>query len=51
MSNQAENNLNYLIDPMFNKVKRLFVLSFKNEVDRTSYEQCTCQLLRLNTMC
>ena len=50
MSNQTKNNLNYLIDPTFNKVKRLFVL-FKNEVDRTSYEECTCQLLRLKTMC
>ena len=24
-------NLNYLIDPTFNKVNRLFVLSFENE--------------------
>ena len=32
MTNQAiTNNLNYLIDPTFNKVNRLFVLSFKNE--------------------
>ena len=32
MSNQAKtNNLNYLIDPPFNKVNRLFVLSFANE--------------------
>ena len=30
------NNLNYLIDPTFTKVNRLFVLSFKNENDRTS---------------
>ena len=30
MSNQAEtNNLNYLIDPTFNKVNRLFVLLFE----------------------
>ena len=28
------NNLNYLIDPTFSKVNRLFVLSFKNEDDR-----------------
>ena len=32
MSNQARNNnLNYLIDPTFTNVNRLFVLSFKNE--------------------
>ena len=30
------NNLDYLIDPTFNKVNRLFVLSFKNEDDKTS---------------
>ena len=33
------NNLNYLIDPTFNKVNRLFVLSFKNEEDRTSFSK------------
>ena len=27
------NNFNYLIDPTFNKVNRLFVLSFENEED------------------
>ena len=27
------NNLNYLIDPTFSKVNRLFVLSFGNEDD------------------
>ena len=32
MSNQTKNNnLNYLIDPTFTNVNRLFVLSFKNE--------------------
>ena len=32
MSNQVANNgLNYLIDPIFINVNRLFVLSFKNE--------------------
>ena len=36
MSNQTENNtINYLIDPTFTKVNKLFVLSFKNEEDRT----------------
>ena len=33
------NNLNYLIDPTFNKVNRLFVLSFKNEDDRASFSK------------
>ena len=38
ISNQAKiNNLNYLIDPTFEKVNRLFVLSFENEDDRRSY--------------
>ena len=38
MSNQNKNNnLNYLIDPTFSNVDRLFVLSFENEDDRTSY--------------
>ena len=31
------NNLNYLIDPTFNKVNRLFVSSFENEEDGTSF--------------
>ena len=33
------NNLNYLIDPTFNKVNRLFVLSFENEDDRFSFSK------------
>ena len=38
MSNQTENDtLNYLIDPTFTRVNRLFVLSFENETDRTSF--------------
>ena len=38
MSKQSKNNnLNYLIDPTFSNVNRLFVLSFENENDRTSY--------------
>ena len=37
MTNQVKNNnLNYLIDPAFTKVNRLFVLSFENENNRTS---------------
>ena len=40
ISNEAKNsNLNYLIDPTFEKVNRLFVLSFENEDDRTSYHE------------
>ena len=38
MSNQtANNNLNYLIDPTFSNANRLFVVSFENEEDRTSF--------------
>ena len=44
MSHQTKyNNLNYLIDPTFTKVKRFFFffffffLSFENEDDRTSF--------------
>ena len=38
MSNQNKNkNLNYLIDPTFGNVDRLFALSFENQDDRTSY--------------
>ena len=40
MSNQTKNNnLNYLIDPTFANVNRLFVLSFENEDDRTSFSK------------
>ena len=40
MTNQTKNNyLNYLIDATFTKVIRLFVLSFENENDRTSFSQ------------
>ena len=40
MTNQTiNNNLNYLIDPTFTKVNRLFVLSFENEDDRTSFSK------------
>ena len=40
MNNQTKNNnLNYLIDPTFTKVNRLFVLSFENENDRTSFSK------------
>ena len=40
MTNQTKtNNLNYLIDRTFNKVSRLFVLSFENEEDKTSFSR------------
>ena len=32
-------NLNYLIDPTFNKVNKLFVLQFENEDDRISFRK------------
>ena len=38
MNNQTKtSNLNYLIDPTFDKVNRLFVLSFENEEERISF--------------
>ena len=40
MINQtATNNLNFLIDPTFNNVNRLFVLAFPNEEDRKSFSK------------
>ena len=40
MSNQTKNNsFNYIIDPTFNKVNRLFVLSFENKNDRTYFSR------------
>ena len=40
MTNQTKtNHLNHLIDPTFIKVNRLFVLSFENEEDRTSFSK------------
>ena len=40
MSNQTKNNnLNYLINPTFTNVNRLFVLAFENENDRTSFSK------------
>ena len=40
LTNQTKtNHLNYLIDPTFTKVNRLFVLSFENEEDRTSFSK------------
>ena len=40
MSNRTKtNNLNYLIDPTLTNVNRLFVLSFENENDKTSFSK------------
>ena len=40
LTNQTKNNnLSYLIEPKFTKVKRLFVLSFENEEDKTSFSK------------
>ena len=40
MTNQTKNNnLSYLIYPTFTKINRLFVLSFENESDRTSFSK------------
>ena len=40
MTNQTKTNqLNYLIDPTFTKINRLFVLSFENEEDRTTFSK------------
>ena len=40
MTNEAKtDNLNYLVDPTFSKANRLFVSSFKNEEDRTSFSK------------
>ena len=40
MTNHTKtNNLNHLIDQTFNKVNRLFVLSFENEEDRIYFSK------------
>ena len=40
MSNKTRNNnLNYSIDPKFTRVNKIFVLSSKNEDDRTSFSR------------
>ena len=42
MTNHTKtNNLNYLIDPTFNNVNRLFVLSFENEGNRKFFQNNT----------
>ena len=48
MNNQTKNNnLNYLIDPTFTNVNRLFVLSFKNEEDRTSFSNYYVRIVEI----
>ena len=47
MSNQTKNNtINYLIDPTFTKVNRLFVLSFKMKKIGLSFQNIIHQLLK-----
>ena len=47
MTNQTKTNrLNHLIDPTFNKVHRLFVLSFENEEDKTLFQNIMYQKLK-----
>ena len=50
MPNQTKsNNLNYLIDPKFTNVNRLFVLSFENEDDRTSFSKYYAPKIEIKT--
>ena len=47
MSNQTKNNnFNYLIDPTFTNVNRLFVLSYKNEENIISFSNIIYQKLK-----
>ena len=39
INERETNNLNYLIDPTFNNVNRLFILAFSNEEDRSSFSK------------
>ena len=51
MTNQTKNNnLNYLIDPTFTKVNRLFVLLFENENDRTFFQSIMYQMSKQKTL-
>ena len=48
MSNQATtNNLDYLTDPIFSRVNRLFVLSFENEEDITYFSNYYTQSIEI----
>ena len=42
------NNVNYLIDRTFIKADRLFVLSFENEDDRTSFSKYYTPKIEIN---
>ena len=45
MTNRTQNNnFNYLIDPTFTKVNKLFVLSFENENDRNLFQSIMYQM-------
>ena len=54
MSNQTKNDyLNYLIDPTFTKVNRLFVLTFENEDNRIfsfKYYTSSVEILDFNVL-
>ena len=51
MTNQTKtNHLNHLIDPTFTKVNRLFVLSFENEEDRTSFSKYYVSKVEINDL-
>ena len=48
MSNPTKyTNLYYLTDPRFTKVNRLFVLSFENEENGTSFSQNYVQIVEI----
>ena len=51
MTNQTKtNHLNHLIDPTFTRVNRLFVLSFENEEDRTSFLEYYVPKVEINVL-
>ena len=43
--------LNHLIDPTFSKVNRLFVLSFENKNDRTSFSKHYTPKVEIRLQC
>ena len=48
MANQTKtNHLNYLIDPTFTKVNRLFILLFEYKEDRTSFSKYYVQKVEI----
>ena len=52
MSNQTKNsNFNYLIDPTFTNVNRLFVLTFENEDDRISFSKYYVPKVKIRDLC